>query len=136
MIRCGRRHRTSGTGDNVIVLDGVRKEFGTFVAVEQADFAIRRGEFFSLLGPSGCGKTTLLKMIAGFEQPTQGRVMLEGDDVSKVPPYRRNVNTVFQQYALFPHMSIVENVSFGLRSKKVAAGVLDSARWRCSTSSS
>ena len=81
----GQAAPTSGTGDNVIVLDGVRKEFGSYVAVEQADFAIVRGEFFSLLGPSGCGKTTLLKMIAGFEQPTQGRVLLEGDDVSTVP---------------------------------------------------
>ena len=108
--------------DDVIVLDGVRKEFGDFVAVERADFSIARGEFFSLLGPSGCGKTTLLKMIAGFEQPTAGRVLLEGADVSTVPPYKRNVNTVFQQYALFPHMSIVDNVAFGLRSKKVAGG--------------
>jgi spermidine/putrescine transport system ATP-binding protein len=107
--------------DDVVVLDGVRKEFADFVAVERADFSIARGEFFSLLGPSGCGKTTLLKMIAGFEQPTAGRVLLEGVDVSTVPPYKRNVNTVFQQYALFPHMSIVDNVAFGLRSKKVAA---------------
>ncbi len=111
-----------GHGDAVIVLDNVRKEFGTFTAVERADFSIARGEFFSLLGPSGCGKTTLLKMIAGFEQPTSGRVMLEGADVSGVAPYKRNVNTVFQQYALFPHMSIVDNVAFGLRAKKVPAG--------------
>ena len=108
-----------GDTDVVIVLDGVRKEFGTFVAVERADFAIARGEFFSLLGPSGCGKTTLLKMIAGFERPTAGRVMLEGVDVSAVPPHQRNVNTVFQQYALFPHMSVYDNVAFGLRAKKV-----------------
>jgi len=107
--------------DDVVVLDGIRKEFGSYVAVERADFAIGRGEFFSLLGPSGCGKTTLLKMIAGFEQPTLGRVLLEGEDVSGVPPYRRNVNTVFQQYALFPHMSVLDNVAFGLRAKKVAA---------------
>ncbi len=80
-----------------------------------------RGEFFSLLGPSGCGKTTLLKMIAGFERPTSGRVMLEGVDVSDVPPHKRNVNTVFQQYALFPHMSVFDNVAFGLRAKKVAS---------------
>jgi spermidine/putrescine transport system ATP-binding protein len=105
--------------DEVIVLDGVRKEFGDFVAVERADFAIARGEFFSLLGPSGCGKTTLLKMIAGFEQPTTGKVMLEGVDVSNVAPHQRNVNTVFQQYALFPHMSVFDNVAFGLRAKKV-----------------
>ncbi len=112
----------AGDPEVVIVLDNVRKVFGSFVAVEQADFAIRRGEFFSLLGPSGCGKTTLLKMIAGFEQPTKGQIVLEGVDVSRVPPYRRNVNTVFQQYALFPHMTIIENVAFGLRAKKVSAG--------------
>lgn len=106
--------------DDVIVLDAVRKEFGDFVAVEEANFSIARGEFFSLLGPSGCGKTTLLKMIAGFEQPTSGKVMLEGVDVSSVAPHARNVNTVFQQYALFPHMSVLDNVAFGLRAKKVA----------------
>ena len=99
----------------------MRKEFGDFVAVERADFAIARGEFFSLLGPSGCGKTTLLKIIAGFERPTAGRVLLEGADVSAVPPHKRNVNTVFQQYALFPHLSVVENIAFGLRAKKVPA---------------
>jgi spermidine/putrescine transport system ATP-binding protein len=107
---------------DAVVLRDVRKEFGSYVAVEHADFAIRSGEFFSLLGPSGCGKTTLLKMIAGFEHPTEGAVLLEGDDVSAVPPHKRNVNTVFQQYALFPHMTVVENVAFGLRSKKVPAG--------------
>ena len=107
------------TRDDVIVLESVRKEFGDFVAVEEADFSIGRGEFFSILGPSGCGKTTLLKMIAGFEQPTRGRVMLEGVDVSSVAPHERNVNTVFQQYALFPHMSVLDNVAFGLRAKKV-----------------
>ncbi|HEX7135257.1 MAG TPA: polyamine ABC transporter ATP-binding protein [Iamia sp.] len=106
---------------DAVVLRDVRKEFGSYVAVEHADFAIRSGEFFSLLGPSGCGKTTLLKVIAGFEQPTAGAVLLEGEDVSSVPPHKRNVNTVFQQYALFPHMTIVENVAFGLRSKKVPA---------------
>jgi spermidine/putrescine transport system ATP-binding protein len=113
---------TGGGGSvngDVIVLQDVRKEFGTSVAVEQADFAIIRGEFFSLLGPSGCGKTTLLKIIGGFELPTSGRVMLEGVDVSDVPPHKRNVNTVFQQYALFPHMSVLDNVAYGLRAKKV-----------------
>ena len=107
--------------DQVVVLDGVRKQFGDFVAVEHADLAIGRGEFFSLLGPSGCGKTTLLRLVAGFERPTAGRVLLEGVDVTTVPPHRRNVNTVFQQYALFPHMSVLDNVAFGLRSKKVPA---------------
>jgi spermidine/putrescine transport system ATP-binding protein len=111
----------SRTGD-VIVLEAVRKEFGDFVAVERADFSIGRGEFFSLLGPSGCGKTTLLKIIAGFELPTSGKVLLEGVDVSDVPPHKRNVNTVFQQYALFPHMSVLDNVGYGLRAKKVPSG--------------
>lgn len=104
--------------DHVIELRKVRKTFGDFVAVEEADFTIREGEFFAMLGPSGCGKTTTLKMIAGFEQPTSGQVILNGEDVSRVPPYKRNVNTVFQQYALFPHMTVADNVRFGPRSKK------------------
>jgi spermidine/putrescine transport system ATP-binding protein len=103
----------------VIQLDHVRKSFGDFVAVEHADFGIRQGAFFAMLGPSGCGKTTTLKMIAGFEQPTSGKVLLNGADVSRVPPYKRNVNTVFQQYALFPHMTVADNVRFGPKSKKV-----------------
>jgi spermidine/putrescine transport system ATP-binding protein len=106
--------------DPVITIDHVVKRFGSYVAVQDADFAIERGEFFSLLGPSGCGKTTTLRMIAGFEQPTTGRILLEGKDVSRVPPYRRNVNTVFQHYALFPHMSVSDNVAFGPRSQKLA----------------
>ena len=106
-------------GDPVVKLDNVRKQYGSFIAVHQADFAIGRGEFFAMLGPSGCGKTTTLKMIAGFEQPTAGHVFLEGEDVSQVPPHKRNVNTVFQQYALFPHMSVFDNVAFGPRSKKI-----------------
>ena len=103
----------------VISIEHVSKRFGAFVAVDDANFEIRRGEFFSMLGPSGCGKTTTLRMIAGFEQPTEGAIRLEGDDVSRVPPYRRNVNTVFQQYALFPHLNVRANVAFGLQSKKV-----------------
>ncbi|HXC50803.1 MAG TPA: ABC transporter ATP-binding protein [Candidatus Limnocylindrales bacterium] len=103
----------------VITLENVHKKFGTFVAVESASLEIRRGEFFSLLGPSGCGKTTLLRLIAGFEDATSGRVLLDGADVSKVPPYRRNVNTVFQQYALFPHLDVFDNVAFGPRTRRV-----------------
>ncbi|HYN32064.1 MAG TPA: ABC transporter ATP-binding protein [Ilumatobacteraceae bacterium] len=106
--------------DVVIQLDHVRKSFGDFVAVEHADFGIEQGEFFAMLGPSGCGKTTTLKMIAGFEQPTSGKVLLNGVDVSRVPPYKRNVNTVFQQYALFPHMTVADNVRFGPKSKRVS----------------
>lgn len=103
----------------VIEIDHVVKRFGDFVAVDDADFSIGQGEFFSMLGPSGCGKTTTLRMIAGFEQPTSGAVRLEGVDVSKVPPNKRDVNTVFQQYALFPHMNVFDNVAFGPQSKKV-----------------
>jgi spermidine/putrescine transport system ATP-binding protein len=106
---------------NTIELDSVTKHFGDYVAVEHADFAIAQGEFFSMLGPSGCGKTTTLRMIAGFETPTSGRILLEGTDVSNTPPYKRDVNTVFQNYALFPHMSIFDNVAFGLRTAKVPA---------------
>jgi spermidine/putrescine transport system ATP-binding protein len=111
----------SAARDPVITLERVVKRFGSYVAVENADFAIERGEFFSLLGPSGCGKTTTLRMIAGFEQPSAGRILLDGRDVSRVPPYRRNVNTVFQHYALFPHMTVMDNVAFGPRSQKVGA---------------
>lgn len=110
--------------DPVVKLDHVRKQYGSFVAVHDADFSIGRGEFFAMLGPSGCGKTTTLKMIAGFEQPTDGRVFLEGVDVSDVPPHKRNVNTVFQQYALFPHMSVFDNVAFGPRAKKLSEDVI------------
>jgi spermidine/putrescine transport system ATP-binding protein len=106
--------------DVVIGIDRVTKRFGDFTAVREADFGIRRGEFFSMLGPSGCGKTTTLRMIAGFEQPSAGRITLEGKDVSRVPPYKRNVNTVFQHYALFPHMNVFDNVAFGPRSKRVS----------------
>jgi spermidine/putrescine transport system ATP-binding protein len=108
--------------EDAICLDRVTKRFADHVAVQLADFAIRSGEFFSMLGPSGCGKTTTLRMIAGFETPTEGRILLEGVDVSRTPPYRRNVNTVFQQYALFPHLDVERNVAFGLESRKVPKG--------------
>jgi spermidine/putrescine transport system ATP-binding protein len=103
----------------VIEIDHVVKRFGEFVAVDDVDFSIGQGEFFSMLGPSGCGKTTTLRMIAGFEQPTSGAIRLDGVDVSKVSPNRRDVNTVFQQYALFPHMNVFDNVAFGPQSRKV-----------------
>ena len=102
-------------------LDRVTKRFGDVVAVDALDLEIGRGEFFSLLGPSGCGKTTTLRMIGGFEQPTDGRIYLRGNEVTDLPPYRRNVNTVFQSYALFPHLDVFENIAFGLRRKKVEA---------------
>ena len=97
----------------------VVKKFGDVAAVDHIDLEVRDGEFFSLLGPSGCGKTTTLRMIGGFEEPTSGLIELHGQDVTWLPPYRRNVNTVFQNYALFPHLTIYENVAFGLRRKKV-----------------
>ncbi len=106
--------------DSVAVrFEGVIKRFGDFTAVAGIDLEVREGEFFSMLGPSGSGKTTCLRMIAGFEQPTEGRVLLDGDDVADLPPYEREVNTVFQDYALFPHMTVRENVEYGLRVKKV-----------------
>jgi spermidine/putrescine transport system ATP-binding protein len=109
-----------------IELVSVEKEFtagGHDVrAVERVDLRIAEGEFFSLLGPSGCGKTTTLRMIAGFEEPTNGQILLHGRDMVGVPPFRRDVNMVFQQYALFPHMDVFENVAFGLRRKKVPKG--------------
>jgi spermidine/putrescine transport system ATP-binding protein len=101
-------------------LDGVTKAFGDFVAVREMDLEIAQGEFFTMLGPSGCGKTTTLRMIAGFEQPTGGSVRIEGDDVQGLPPHKRPTNTVFQSYALFPHMSVGENVAYGLRRKGLA----------------
>jgi len=107
-------------GDRVaIALEGVSKRFGTVGAVHDVTLEIGDGEFFSLLGPSGCGKTTTLRMIAGFESPDDGRVLLQGADVTNVTPNRRPVNMVFQQYALFPHMSIYDNVAFGLKVKRV-----------------
>jgi spermidine/putrescine transport system ATP-binding protein len=107
------------SGETVIGIEHVTKRFGDFVAVQDSNFDIQRGEFFSMLGPSGCGKTTTLRMIAGFEQPTEGAIRLESEDVSRVPPYKRNVNTVFQQYALFPHLDVEANVAFGLQAKRV-----------------
>ena len=101
-----------------IELSGLTKRFGE-IAVDNIDLNVASGEFFSLLGPSGCGKTTTLRLIAGFEQPTSGRILLDGADVSKVPPHRRNVNTVFQSYALFPFLNVFDNVGFGLRHRGV-----------------
>ena len=108
-----------GTGEVAIRFEGVTKRFGSLVAVDDLNLSIRGGEFFSLLGPSGCGKTTTLRMVAGFEQPTTGSIYLEGDPVDQVPPYERNVNTVFQSYALFEHLDVQGNVAFGLKRRKV-----------------
>lgn len=104
----------------MVELRSVSKSFGNAVAVDQVDLSIASGEFITLLGPSGCGKTTILRMISGFETPDTGVVLLDGRDVTHVPPYRRDVNQVFQSYALFPHLNVQQNVEFGLRMKGVA----------------
>jgi spermidine/putrescine transport system ATP-binding protein len=106
--------------DTDVRLDRVTKEFHEVVAVDDLSMEIRRGEFFSMLGPSGCGKTTTLRMIGGFEEATAGTIYLGDVDVTGLPPFKRDVNTVFQNYALFPHLSVFENVAFGLRRRKVA----------------
>jgi spermidine/putrescine transport system ATP-binding protein len=102
-----------------IEIEHVTKNYGDFTAVKDMNLQIRKGEFFSLLGPSGCGKTTTLRMVAGFEEPSEGEIYLSNTPVAGVPPYKRSVNTVFQSYALFPHLSVWENVAFGLRRKRV-----------------
>jgi spermidine/putrescine transport system ATP-binding protein len=106
-------------------LDRVSKLFGDAAAVDDLSLDIQEGEFFSMLGPSGCGKTTTLRMIGGFEEPTFGTVYLGGRDVTTLPPYKRDVNTVFQSYALFPHLNVYENIAFGLRRKKVDKSDID-----------
>ena len=100
-------------------LVGVRKNYGHVVAVAGVDLTVKEGEFFTLLGPSGSGKTTLLRLIAGFERPDGGRIELGGQDVTSVPPHLRDTNTVFQDYALFPHMTVAENIGYGLRVKRI-----------------
>ena len=102
-----------------VELRGVTKRFGDYTAVDALDLEIGSGEFFTLLGPSGCGKTTTLRMIAGFEEVTEGQVLIDGEDVAGTPPHQRPTNTVFQSYALFPHLSVADNVGFGLKRKKV-----------------
>src|SRR5690242_20382415 len=97
----------------------VTKRFGALTAVDSVSFQVRKGEFLSLLGPSGCGKTTSLRMIAGFEQPDEGEILIGGVPSVGTPPYRRDVNTVFQQYALFPHMTILDNVAYGLKQRRI-----------------
>lgn len=110
---------TPGSITPAVRLDRVTKRFGSFVAVDDVSLDVLDGEFMTFLGPSGCGKTTMLRMISGFERPTTGAVLLMGQDVTEVPPYRRDVNQVFQSYALFPHLNVRDNISFGLRMKGV-----------------
>jgi putative spermidine/putrescine transport system ATP-binding protein len=107
------------SGAAAVSLRGIRKTYGDVVAVDRVSLEVSDGEFFSMLGPSGSGKTTTLRMIAGFELPTEGEVLLNGADVSRLPPYQRDVNTVFQDYALFPHMTVGENVAYGLMVRRV-----------------
>jgi spermidine/putrescine transport system ATP-binding protein len=108
-----------------VVLDSVTKRFGELTAVDAIDLDIAEGEFFTMLGPSGCGKTTTLRMIAGFEEVTEGRLMIDDENMLGIPPHKRPTNTVFQSYALFPHLSVKENVAFGLRRKGVNKGEID-----------
>ncbi len=103
----------------MIQINGVTKRFGNFTAVNDVTLEVRTGEFLTLLGPSGCGKTTLLRMLSGFEHPTEGSIFIDSEDVTDLAPYRRNVNQVFQSYALFPHMTVRDNIGFGLRMQKV-----------------
>jgi spermidine/putrescine transport system ATP-binding protein len=116
----GRRESSASLGQRgAVELQNVTKRFGTMVAVDSLDLTVEPGEFLSLLGPSGCGKTTTLRMLAGFEQPDDGFIRISGQYVQGIPPYKRDVNTVFQHYALFPHMTVSENVAYGLRQKGV-----------------
>jgi ABC-type Fe3+/spermidine/putrescine transport system ATPase subunit len=105
-----------------VELRGVTKRFDDVVAVDSIELAVRHGEFLSLLGPSGCGKTTTLRLIAGFDRPDEGQILITGEDVVRLPPYRRAVNTVFQSYALFPHLNVLDNVAYGLKQRGLARG--------------
>jgi spermidine/putrescine transport system ATP-binding protein len=115
-------HEGQGDAAPSVRLEGVTKRFGGLTAVREITLDIPRGEFFTMLGPSGCGKTTTLRMVAGFEEPSDGRVLLDGEDVTGRPAFKRPTNTVFQSYALFPHLSVEKNVAFGLQRKKVDRG--------------
>ena len=104
--------------EKIIELIGVEKVFDGEQAVENMNLYVRKGEFITLLGPSGCGKSTTLRMIAGFEMPTKGQILLNGKDITNLPPYERPINTVFQRYALFPHLNVYDNIAFGLKLQK------------------
>jgi len=109
-----------GTAPALVCFEAVSKRFGAVAAVDELTLDIRQGEFFALLGPSGCGKTTLLRLLAGFETPSAGRILLAGEDIAAMPPHRRPVNMMFQSYALFPHLTVAGNVGFGLRQEHVS----------------
>lgn len=106
-------------GDKIVYGEKLTKMYGQTTVVNGIDFWVKKNQFLTILGPSGCGKTTTLRMIAGFEQPTSGRILFDGQDITNLPAYKRKINTVFQKYALFPHMNIYENIAFGLRIKKL-----------------
>ena len=111
--------------DPLLRLIGLRKRYGEVTALDGISLDIAAGEFLTVLGASGCGKTTTLRLIAGFEPPTTGKILMDGADIAPLPPFRRDVNTVFQQYALFPHLTVRENVGYGLRMRRVAGPELD-----------
>lgn len=110
----------------IIELENISKEYDGIRVLDNINLYIKRNEFLTLLGPSGCGKTTTLRIIGGFEQPTEGKIIFEGKDITEVPPYKRQINTVFQRYALFPHMNVFENIAFGLNIKKVSQKEINS----------
>src|ERR1700689_4351855 len=113
------------SGMPLLRMEGVVKKFGGFRAVARLSLDIRAGEFFALLGPSGCGKTTLLRMLAGFETPDEGRILLEGNDIAQVMPHQRPVNMMFQNYALFPHLTVRDNIAFGLKRARMPGAEID-----------
>ena len=110
---------------NIIEIKNVSKTYGDNTVLKNLSLNIRKNEFLTLLGPSGCGKTTTLKILAGFESGDSGKVLFNGEDISNLPPYKRQLNTVFQKYALFPHMNVYENIAFGLKIKKVSKNEID-----------
>ncbi|MBR4788232.1 MAG: ATP-binding cassette domain-containing protein, partial [Bacteroidales bacterium] len=111
--------------DKIILLEHVSKHYDGKTVLDDINLYIRKGEFVTLLGPSGCGKTTTLRLIAGFLQPDEGRILLDGKDIAGVPPYERPLNTVFQRYALFPHLDVYDNIAFGLKLKKIPEDEID-----------
>ena len=121
-----------GTSENIIELKHITRTYEDgFSAVEDFNLEVKRGEFVTFLGPSGCGKTTTLRMIAGFDIPTSGEILLNGKPITNLPPNKRPINTVFQRYALFPHMNIFENIAFGLKQKKTPKDMIEKKVKRC-----
>jgi len=125
MAVAAERPGAASTDAAYVRIEGVRKEFEGFIAVDDVSLDIRKGEIFALLGASGCGKSTLLRVLAGFEKPTKGRVLVDGQDMTPLPPYERPVNMMFQSYALFPHMTVEQNVAFGLKQDKLPKGEIE-----------